>query len=303
VTEAVPAADVGVTAAHRRARSVPAWAEVLVNALRFWRTRVGVALVLLIVLMAIVGPFFAPYSPSALIGPPYAHPSSHALLGTDYLGEDVLSRVLWGGRSVVWMSFAAATLALVLGGTVGLAAGYSRSRLDDVLMRTMDVLLALPAIILTLTVVSLIGPKLWLIVLAVGWTWIPAVARLTRSVTLEVVRREHIQAVEALGLSPVRICLGEIVPNIITPLMVDYGLRLVFAIGLIAALSFLGAGIQPPNADWGLMINQNRNGLTLQIWSILAPVLCIAVYAFGVNLTTEGIGRSAAAIDRRQTAE
>jgi peptide/nickel transport system permease protein len=119
-------------------------------------------------------------------------------------------------------------------------------------------------------------------------------------VTVEVVRREHIQAVEALGLSPIRICLGEIVPNIITPLMVDYGLRLTWAIGLIAALSFLGAGIQPPNADWGLMINQNRDGLTIQVWSTLAPVLCIVVYALGVNLATEGIARAAAAIDRKQ---
>jgi peptide/nickel transport system permease protein len=198
------------------------------------------------------------------------------------------------------MSIAAATIALVVGAAVGLAAGYSRSRLDDVLMRTMDVLLALPAIILALVAVSVLGPALWLIVLCVAWTWIPAVARLTRSVTVEVVRREHIQAVEALGLSPTRICLGEILPNIITPLMVDYGLRLTWAIGLIAALSFLGAGIQPPAADWGLMINQNRVGLTVQVWATLAPILCITAFALGVNLVTEGIARAAAAIDRKQ---
>ena len=284
---------------HRR--SVPVFAEVLINALGFWRARVGLGLVLVIVVIAIFGPFVAPHSPSALVGAPYTAPSSHALLGTDYLGEDVLSRVLWGGRSVVWMSFAAASIALILGGMVGLTAGYSRSRLDDILMRAMDVLLALPALILALIVVSMLGPKLWLIVLAVGWTWIPAVARLTRSVTLEVVRREHVQAMEAMGLSPIRICLGEVVPNIITPLMVDYGLRLTWAIGVVAALSFLGAGIQPPNADWGLMISQNRDGLSLQVWSILVPVLCIAVYAFGVNLVTEGIARSASAVDRKQT--
>jgi peptide/nickel transport system permease protein len=243
---------------------------------------------------------FAPHAPNDLVGAPYQAPSGNALLGTDYLGEDVLSRVLWGGRNLLWMAVAAATLALIVGGTVGLAAGYTRSWLDDVLMRTMDVLLALPALILTLVVVSLLGPRLWLIVIAVGWTWIPAVSRLTRSVTLEVVRREHVQAVEAFGISPLRICVGEVLPNIITPLMVDYGMRLTWAIGVIAALSFLGLGVQPPAADWGLMINQNNAGLSLQIWSILTPVLLIGIFGVGVNLITEGIARSAAAIDRRK---
>jgi peptide/nickel transport system permease protein len=296
---AVPPVEAAPLTLPQRRRSLPPWLEVVINALGFWRTRIGVALVAVIVLTALVGPLFAPHEPNALVGAPYSAPSGDAVLGTDYLGEDVLSRVLWGGRSVVWMSFAAATISLVAGAAVGIAAGYSRSRLDDILMRAMDVLLALPAIILTLTVVSLLGPKPWLIVMAIGWTWIPAVARLARSVTLEVVRREHIQAVEAFGLSPIRICFGEIVPNVITPLLVDYGLRITWGIGLIAALSFLGAGIQPPNADWGLMINQNRDGLTLQIWSILVPVLCIGVYALGVNLVTEGIARSAAVIDRK----
>jgi peptide/nickel transport system permease protein len=287
-------------ARQTRRLSTPRWAESLVGAFGFWRARVGASLVLFVVLVAIFGPLFAPHSPSAIIGAPYHAPSANALLGTDYLGEDVLSRVLWGGRSILWMSVAAATLALIAGGAVGLAAGYSRSWVDDALMRTMDVLLALPALILALVVVSLIGPKLWLIVLAVGWTWIPAVSRLTRSVTLEVVRREHIQAVEAFGISPLRICVGEVLPNIITPLMVDYGMRLTWAIGVIAALSFLGLGVQPPAADWGLMINQNSAGLSLQIWSILTPILLIGIFGVGVNLMAEGIARSAAAIDRRK---
>lgn len=282
-----------------RRQSVPPWAEVAIRAFSSWRMRVGFIIWLLIVGIALLGPLVAPHTPSELVGAPYQAPSANAPLGTDYLGEDVLSRVLWGGRTVVWMSAAAATISLVAGAAVGLAAGYSRSWVDDALMRTMDVLLALPALILTLTAVSLVGPKPWLIVLAVGWTWIPAVARLTRSVALEVVRREHIQAVEAFGLSPIRICLGEVLPNIITPLMVDYGLRLTWAIGLIAALSFLGLGIQPPNSDWGLMINQNQPGLTLQVWSVLVPTLLIGAYACGVNLMTEGFARSAAVIDRR----
>jgi peptide/nickel transport system permease protein len=300
VAEAAHTAEMAVAAGVPARRSLPSSLRTLVDSFRFWRMRLGVAIVMTIVGVALLGPVFAPHSPSDLIGSPFQGPSGSAPLGTDYLGEDVLSRVLWGGRSVVWMSIAAASLALVVGATVGLAAAYSRNRLDDALMRAMDVLLALPAIILTLTVVSLLGPKQWLIVIAVGLSWVPQVARMTRAVTLEVVRREHIQAVEAFGMSPVRICVGEILPNIVTPLMVDYGVRLTWAIGLIAALSFLGAGIQPPNADWGLMINQNRSGLTTQPWSVLAPVLLIGIYALGVNLVTEGIARSAAGIDRRR---
>jgi peptide/nickel transport system permease protein len=299
VAEVAHTADVPVVARSSR-RSLPAWAQTLENAFSFWRMRVGFAIVLAIILFALLGPLVAPHSPSELVAPPYTGPSADTPLGTDYLGEDVLSRVLWGGRSVVWMSIAAASVALLLGATIGLTAGYSRTRLDDALMRAMDVLLALPAIILTLTVVSLVGPKPWLIVLAVALSWVPQIARITRAVTLEVVRREHIQAVEALGMSPIRICRGEVLPNVITPLMVDYGIRLTWAIGLIAALSFLGAGIQPPNADWGLMINQNRNGLTLQVWAVLAPVLLIGIYALGVNLMTEGLARTAAGVDRRR---
>jgi peptide/nickel transport system permease protein len=294
------AQSTGVAAVASRSRlSVPPWLQTVVDSFSFWRMRVGFGIVLFVTLVALLGPLVAPHSASELVGPPFTGPSGDAPLGTDYLGEDVLSRVLWGGRSVVWMSIAAASFALAVGATIGLTAGYSRTRLDDVLMRAMDVLLALPAIILTLTVVSLVGPKPWLIVLAVGLSWVPQVARITRAVTLEVVRREHIQAVEAFGMSPFRICRGEILPNIATPLMVDYGVRLTWAIGLIAALSFLGAGIQPPNADWGLMINQNRSGLTLQVWSVLAPVLMIGIYALGVNLMTEGLARSAAGVDRR----
>jgi peptide/nickel transport system permease protein len=274
--------------------------RLLLQSLGFWRTRIGFGLIALVVLIALVGPAFAPHSPTALVGAPFQAPSSASPLGTDYLGEDVLSRLLWGGRTVVWMSVMAATLALIFGVTIGMTAGYSRSRLDDLLMRTMDVLLALPAIVLALTVVSLIGPNPWLIVGAVAWSWIPAVARISRGATVEVVRREHIEAVQALGVPTRRILFGEVLPNIATPIMVDYGLRLTWATATIAALSFIGAGIQPPNADWGLMISQNRSGLTLQAWSVLAPALCIGLFALGTNMVAEGFARTASLVDRKE---
>jgi peptide/nickel transport system permease protein len=224
------------------------------------------------------------------------------LLGTDYLGHDVLSRVLWGGRSVVWMAFAAATLGVTLGAAVGIFAAYSRSILDDVAMRGMDVILAFPQIVFVLLFVSMLGAKLPLIVLLVAISWVPQVARVARGITSDIVHREYIESAELIGLPRRQILAREILPNVTTPLMVEYGLRMTWSIAIIAAVSFLGFGIQPPNADWGLMINENRAILTTQPWAVVVPALCIALFAIGTNFMTEGFSRAIAGIDRRERA-
>ena len=232
------------------------------------------------------------------MGLPAQGPSGQFLLGTDYLGHDVLSRVLWGGRSVLWMSFSAATLGVAVGAAVGLLAAYAGTIADDVLMRGMDVILAFPQIVFVLLFVSLLGPKLGLIVVLVALAWVPQVARVVRGITSDIVHREYVEAAELIGLPRWRILTREILPNVTTPLMVEYGLRLTWSIALIAAISFLGFGIQPPNADWGLMINENRNILTLQPWPILAPAVCIGLFAIGTNFIAEGIARAVAGVDR-----
>jgi len=270
---------------------------VTTRALGSARTQVGLVLTAFVVLLALVGPFAAPSDPAAVVGLPFSGPSWQHLLGTDYLGHDVLSRVLWGGRSVVWMAFAGATLGVGVGAAIGLLAGYSRSGLDDVLMRAMDVILAFPQIVLVLLFVSIIGTKLWLIVLVVALAWMPQVARVIRGVTAEVVRREYVESAEANALPRRTILVREILPNVTTPLMVDYGLRLTWSIALVAGVSFLGFGIQPPNADWGLMINENRQGLTLNPWAVIVPAVCIALFAVGTNFVTEGVARAVARID------
>ena len=238
----------------------------------------------------------APHDPDASSAYRLQAPSGQFLLGTDYLGHDVLSRVLWGGRSVVWMAFSAATLGVGVGAAVGLLAAYAGTIADDVLMRGMDVILAFPQIVFVLLFVSLLGPKLGLIVVLVALAWVPQVAR--------VVARHHLRhrppRVRRVGrvdrASRRRILTREILPNVTTPLMVEYGLRLTWSIALIAAISFLGFGIQPPNADWGLMINENRTILTLQPWPIVAPAVCIALFAIGDELHRRGhrAGRSPA---------
>jgi len=268
------------------------------RAWRIGRTKVGVALVLLLVATALLGPFFAPYSPSEFAGAPFAKPSAHTLLGADNLGRDVLSRFLWGGRSVLGLSILATGLGLALGVTIGLIAAYTRTILDDVLMRGMDVVLAFPSIVLALVLVATVGPKIWLLVVAVGITTMPRVARVTRGAALEVVERDFVQAAEAIGEARPKILFGEILPNITSPLMVEASLRLTYSIGLIAALSFLGFGLQPPRADWGLMINEDRQGLTIMPWGTVMPVIAIALLTIGTSLIGDGLARAAIGLDR-----
>jgi peptide/nickel transport system permease protein len=289
------AAPLGVLARPRRRHPLTL---LLQRSLRQRRTKIGVALVLLLVGVAVIGPVFAPHAPADFVGAPYSHPSSSALLGTDNLGRDVLSRFLWGGRSILGLSAAATAIGLLLGVSIGLVAAYSRGLLDDVLMRGMDVILAFPSIVLALVAVATVGPKLWLLVLVVGLTTMPRVARVTRGASLEIVERDYVHAAQAMGEPRRRILVGDVLPNVTSPLLVEASLRLTYSIGLIAGLSFLGFGLQPPAADWGLMINENRQGLTVQPWGVVMPVLAIALLTIGTSLIGDGVARAAAGIER-----
>ena len=274
------------------------WLGILRNALRLTRTRIGVGIVIVVVAIAVFGPLVAPHSPTAFVAVPNSGPSSTAVFGADALGRDVLSRFLHGGLTVLWMSAAATLLGIVIGVTVGLVAAYARNWLDDVLMRANDIVLAFPQIVLVLLAVSAIGPKLWLIVVTVGITHAPRVARVMRGAGLGVVERDFVKAAEAVGEKRSRIIFGELLPNVTSPLLVEIGLRMTYSIGLVAAISFLGFGLQPPTADWGLMINENRLSITVQPWSVLLPILAIGLLTVGTNLVTDGIARAAIGIDR-----
>jgi peptide/nickel transport system permease protein len=293
-TTYAPAAETVVAQPRHRQATL----GVLADSWRYGRTKVGVFLTLLIVALALFGPLVAPHSPTAFVAPPYAKPSGAAPLGADYLGHDVLSRVLWGGRSVLWMAFSATAIGVFFGLALGLIAGYARNTVDDVIMRSLDVVYSLPNLVLVLLFVSLLGPKKWLVVLLVALAWVPGVARIARGITLEAVTREFVEVAEAMGVPRRRILVREVLPNLMTPLLVEFPLRLTWAVGAIAAISFLGFGVQPPQADWGLMINENRNGLTVQPWAVVVPILCIALFTIGTNLLAEGISRTVAGIDR-----
>ena len=265
----------------------------------YGRVRFGLVLTASVVALALIGPFVAPHARTDFVGVPYAGPSKGALLGADYLGFDVLTQVLYGGRSILWMAVTAISLGVAVGVGLGMLAGYSRGLLDDAIMRTLDLQHAFPGIVFVLLFVSMLGPHLWLIVLLVALSNVPGVARVTRGITVEVATRDFVKAAQVLGVSRRRILVREILPNLMTPLLVEYTLRLTWAIAAIAAISFLGFGVQPPDTDWGLMINQNRNGLTIQPWAVVVPILCIAAFTIGTNSIGEGMSRAIAGVDRQ----
>jgi peptide/nickel transport system permease protein len=275
------------------------WLMIIAEAWRMRRTKIGVAIFGGIVLLAVIGPWIAPYSPTEFVAPPYSAPAPTAMwLGSDYIGHDVLTRVLYGGRTVILLALAATVIGLGLGVTLGLITGYARRWIDESVMRILDVVLAFPQIVLTLLFVSVLGPRLWLIVLMVGISHAPRIARVARAATLEVAQRDFVRAAEAFGVPRRKILFNEILPSITSPLLVEFGLRLTYSIGLIAALSFLGFGMQPPAADWGLMINENRLGIVIQPWPVFVPVLLIGILTIATNLIADGLGRALIGIER-----
>jgi ABC-type dipeptide/oligopeptide/nickel transport system permease subunit len=260
--------------------------------------RVGLMLLAFVLLVALIGPLIAPHDPAQPIGLPGEPPSSAAPLGTDGLGRDVLSRVLHGGLTVIGLGIAAAALSYLGGLTIGLAAGYSRKALDAVLMRGVDVLLAFPPLLFVLVLVTGAGTSAAVLVLAVGIVQITGISRIVRAATLEVAVRGYVEAAVARGERTPAILRREILPNIMAPVLADFGLRFTYAIVIIASMNFLGLGLTPPAADWGLMVAENRQFITLNIWGVLAPAILLAVLTIAVNLVGDAhvrvLGRSSA---------
>jgi ABC-type dipeptide/oligopeptide/nickel transport system permease subunit len=263
--------------------------------LRFVRTGTGLAGTILLVFavsVALFGPFVAPHPPDLPIGTPYERPSVEAWLGTDRLGRDVLSRVLWGGRSVLALAGLATLLAYAAGTSIGLLAGYSRSLLDPVLMRTADVFIAFPALVFLLVLVTGLGNSKAVLVLGVAIIQTPPVARIVRSATLAQSVRGFVEAAVARGEGTFAILRRELLPNIVSPIAADIGIRFTLAIILVASVNFLSLGLQPPAADWALMISENRDGLSLNPWAVLAPGFMIATLTIAVNLVGDAVART-----------
>lgn len=275
---------------------------VIRSAFRMWRTRIGMAVVLLLFAVALFGRYFAPYGDQKSVGLPLKPPGETRLpskFGSAKLGLDVWSRFLYGGRPILISAILATLVALLLGTIIGLVAAYNRGKLDDALMRGMDVLLALPQIITALVIISMFGASTTLIILTVGISTTPRIARVVRGAAVSVVERDFISAAEALGESKTRILVSELLPNVAGPLLVEANLRLTFSIGLIAGIAFLGFTANPGAANWGLMISENKSGLIgSQPWGVVLPVIAIALLTISTGLLGDGFARATAGIDR-----
>jgi peptide/nickel transport system permease protein len=252
--------------------------------------KAGLVIVGGIALLAALAPWIAPHPwDTVSIRTRFQPPNAVYWLGTDEYGRDVLSRLLMGARVSLAMGVGATLFAVALGVPLGLAAGYFRGWVDELIMRAADVLMALPAIMLGLLVLALTPPAPWKTALAVGFVYIPLIARVARSVTLGLAGEDFVQAARARAESAGYILFHEILPNAWPPLIVEASLRVTYAILLGSALSFLGLGAQPPSSDWGLMIAEAREFIDRAPWIALAPGLAMCLLVIGINLVGDGL--------------
>jgi peptide/nickel transport system permease protein len=251
----------------------------------------GLVMILLVVAIAVVGPWVAPYAPDAILGRSFAPPSPEHLFGLDFVGRDVLSRVLHGGETAILLAIAGNTLGSAIGIALGITAAWRGGWIDEILGRAVDLALAFPGLVLALLLLAAFGSSQLLVMLAITVTIAPGVARIARAAALGVVKLPYVEAAKARGASAVDIALFEIIPNVRRTLLVDYGMRMTAAILLVSALGFLGLGLQPPAADWGLIVGENRLAILVQPWPVLVPVAAISLLTIGINLLIDGYRR------------
>lgn len=268
--------------------------RIVAGALATRRGQVGLVLTLLVFGFAFIGPFVPSRSAIDFSGVPYSLPGNgNGLLGTDALGRDVLARMLDGGWSLLSFAGISTVLAVLIGALAGVIAAYRGGIVETLIMRSVDVLLAVPQLVFVLLIVSVIGAKTWLLILAVTLCQAPQVTRVIYAAAQDICERDFVKAVALWGVPPRTVIRRHVLPSLTTPLAVEAGLRLSFAIILIAGLNFLGFGTQPPNPSWGVMVNENRLGLATNYWGVLAPAILLALLAVGTNMFADALARVA----------
>ncbi|MCX6032445.1 MAG: ABC transporter permease [Chloroflexi bacterium] len=278
------------TGAQKRARS---WRRTWENLSVITRSRIamiGLTIVVCWVLIAIFAPLIAPHDPLAQDskainqGPTATYP-----LGTDKLGRDVLSRLVFGARTILLLAPISVLASVLVGVFLGLLGGYFGGLIDEIVMRVLDAIMAFPTILLYLIIISAIGPSAANVVLAITFVGAPGVARLVRSLALDIRTRDYIRAAETRGENPFYIMFVEILPNARGPLIIDSMLRVGYAIFAIGTLGFLGLGLPPPTPDWGGMINEARRYIWTNPLGVLWPALAISSLVVGLNLFADGL--------------
>lgn len=255
---------------------------------------IGAALVLFWIFLAVFAPLVAPFDPNATLQP-FAKPGAEYAqggvfwLGTDHLGRDILSRMIWGARTVLTYAPLAAAAAYIVGIAMGLVAGYYRGWIDTVLSRASDVILSFPVLVLYIIIIATIGASPLNIVVAITFASAPAIMRIVRGMVLDLRNRDYVAAAQARGEPAWRIMLVEILPNARGPLIVDACLRLGYVIITIGVLGFLGLGLPPPDPDWGGMINETRQLALAFPHMTVFPCLGISSLILGFNLLADGL--------------
>ena len=249
----------------------------------------GTLIVALFLLMALIGPLVAPYSPVDATGGKQEAPSLAHLFGTDNLSRDVFSRIIIGSRDIISLAGFGTLAAVTIGTALGLIVAYQGGWLDDLFNRLFDSLLALPATLLALLLVGAVGPSRESVLIVIVVVYVPIVARVVRSVVLDVKTRGFVEAAKMRGENYLYILTREILPNVLPALVVEASLRFAYAIFLVATLGFLGIGVQPPSPDWGLQVAAAENYWSSAWWMLAFPCAAIAILIVGVNLMSDGL--------------
>lgn len=250
---------------------------------------IGLVLSLGIVFAALFAPWIAPYPNGQVVGDVWAEASDKALLGTDNLGRDLLSRLIHGARVTLAIAGSATLLSFVLGSTLGFFAAVSGGRIDQAMSRTVDLFMAIPSLIFALVVLSVVPASDLVLVLVLGLLDSTRVYRLARAVAVDINVMDYVEAARLRGEKTPWIVFSEILPNALTPLVSEMGLRFIFAVLFLSGLSFLGLGVQPPDADWGAMVRENKDGIVFGIPAALIPAAAIGVLTISVNLVADWV--------------
>jgi peptide/nickel transport system permease protein len=282
---------VAINAMPAATRERPAWLRGLSLIASSAPATIGIALVLFWTFAALLAPWLAPFPPNASDLAALAHPTPSARhwLGTDSLGRDMLSRILWGARTVMTVAPVAVLGATALGSLVGLVAGYHRGWIDIVITRISDIVLSFPVIILYMIILAIYGSSAFNIIAVITLTKAPIIARIVRGITLELRGREYVAAAKMRGESALAIMLTEILPNARGPLIVDMCLRMGYTIITIGVLGFLGIGLPPPDPDWGGMVKDSYGMMSVWPHMSLIPCAAISSLAVGFNLLAVGL--------------
>lgn len=259
-----------------------------------WTGKIATLIVIFWVVIAIIGPFVAPFHEMDMDGDDSfldAHSNEYGTfyLGTDYLGRDTFSRVIWGARMTIGISLASTFLAYLIGITLGIAAAVKGGWVDMAISRVNDAILALPSIMLGLIAIAAFGSSIPILVIIAGIIYASSVFRIARSLGLDIMVQDFVEAARVRGEGLWWIIKSEVLPNAAMPLATDFGLRLVFVVLFISSLSFLGLGVQPPQADWGSMVRENLAGLTYNSWAAVWPAFAIASFTIAINLIVDDI--------------